>query len=127
MAEKVEIRRPTALFVDKSGSMTEAIEVAKQLAALVGAVVSADFRVYAFDTAAFEMQAGVADGAGKRGRLAGVISALTGAPAPAGADGSDERRPALSDWERAFKLVKANGGTSIGAQLAKMRKDGVYV
>src|SRR5439155_12919792 len=99
VAEKVEIRRPTALFVDKSGSMTEAIEVAKQLAALVSAVVSAEFRVYAFDAAAFEV----------------------------GADLEAGKRPALSDWERAFKLVKANGGTSIGAPLAKMRKDGVHV
>ena len=99
VAEKVRITRPTALFVDKSSSMSEAIEVAKQLAALVGAVVDADFRVYAFDTAAFELRSGVADG----------------------------QRPALSDWERAFKFIKANGGTSIGAPLAKLRADGVYV
>jgi hypothetical protein len=32
VADKVEIRRPTALFVDKSGSMSEAITVATQLA-----------------------------------------------------------------------------------------------
>jgi hypothetical protein len=99
VADKVEIKRPTALFVDKSGSMTQAIEVAKQLAALVSAVISADFHVYAFDTAAFEIKADV--GAGKR--------------------------PALSDWEKAFKFIKADGGTSIGVSLAKMLKDRVYV
>jgi hypothetical protein len=99
VAAKVEIKAPMALFVDKSGSMTEAIEVAKQLAALVGAVVTADFRVYAFDTAAFEITAGPARG----------------------------ERPALSDWEQAFKFIKADGSTSIGAPLAKMTKDGVYV
>ena len=98
VAAKTEITRPTALLVDKSGSMTEAIAVAKELAALVGAVVSADFRVYAFDTAAFEIASGVAG-----------------------------RRPALSDWERAFKFIRADGGTSIGAPLAKMAQDGVYV
>ena len=99
VAAKVEVKRPTALFVDKSGSMTQAIEVAKQLAALVSAVVSAEFRVYAFDTAAFAVTARAAGGA----------------------------RPALSDWEAAFRFIKADGGTSIGAPLARMTKDRVYV
>jgi hypothetical protein len=99
VAAKVEVKRPTALFVDKSGSMTQAIEVAKQLAALVSAVVSAEFRVYAFDTAAFAVTA----------RAAGAA------------------RPALSDWEAAFRFIKADGGTSIGAPLARMTKDRVYV
>jgi hypothetical protein len=98
VASKVEIKRPTALFVDKSGSMTQAIEVAKQLAALVSAVISADFHVYAFDTAAFEVKA----------------EAVAG------------KRPALSDWEKAFKFIKANGGTSIGCALAKMTKERIY-
>ncbi len=99
VADKVEIKRPTALFVDKSGSMTQAIEVARQLAALIGAVITAEFRVYAFDTAAFEIKATVPKG----------------------------KRPALSDWEAAFKFIKANGGTSIGVALAKLLKDKVYV
>lgn len=79
--------------------MTQAIEVAKQLAALVSAVVSADFRVYAFDTAAFPIEAAATEGT----------------------------RPALSEWEAAFKLVKADGCTSIGAPLARMTKEEVYV
>lgn len=98
IAAKVEIKRATALFVDKSGSMTSAIEVAKQLAALVSAVITADFHVYAFDTVAFEVKAEVKKG----------------------------QRPALSDWEKAFKFIKADGGTSIGAALAKMTRDRVY-
>jgi hypothetical protein len=98
VANKVEIKRPTALFVDKSGSMTLAIEVAKQLAALVSAVISADFHVYAFDTAAFEIKADV--GAGKR--------------------------PALSDWEKAFKFIKADGGTSLGIAVAQLIKHKIY-
>jgi hypothetical protein len=98
VADKAEIKRPTALFVDKSSSMTQAVEVAKQLAALVSAVVTAEFRVYAFDTAAFEIKAEVKPG----------------------------QRPTLSDWEKAFKHVKANGSTSIGAPLAKMTRDKVY-
>ena len=107
VAAKVEIKRPTALLVDKSSSMTQAIEVAKQLAALASAVVSAPFHVYAFDSAAFELKADVT-GSG-------------GAEAEAGS------RPALSDWEQAFKFIKADGVTSIGAPLAKMTKEKVYV
>jgi hypothetical protein len=91
--------RKTALFVDKSGSMTQAIEIAKQLAALISAVITAEFHVYAFDTAAFEIKAKVPGG----------------------------KRPSLSDWEAAFKFIKANGGTSIGVALAKMTKERVYV
>ena len=99
VADKVEIKRPTALFVDKSGSMTQAIEVAKQLAALVSAVITAEFHVYAFDVAAFEIKVNVPRG----------------------------RRPTLSDWESAFKFIKANGGTSIGVALSKMTKERIYV
>ena len=99
VADKIEIKRPTALFVDKSGSMALAIEVAKQLAALISAVISADFHVYAFDSAAFEIKVEV----------------------------SGDKRPALSDWEKAFKFIKADGSTSIGVALAKMRQEHVYV
>lgn len=99
VAAKVEIKRPTALFVDKSGSMSQAIEVAKQLAGLISAVTTADFHVYAFDTAAFEIKARVANG----------------------------QRPALSDWEKAFQFIKADGGTSLGVALAQMTKNRTYV
>ncbi len=98
VAAKVEIKRPTALFVDKSGSMSQAIEVAKQLAGLISAVTTAGFYVYAFDTAAFEIKAKVAA----------------------------DQRPALSDWEKAFQFIKANGGTSLGVALAQMTKNRIY-
>ncbi|MBO0782905.1 MAG: VWA domain-containing protein, partial [Ktedonobacteraceae bacterium] len=98
VADKVEIKRPTALFIDKSSSMTQAIEVAKQLASLISAVTTADFHVYAFDTAAFEVTVKVDAG----------------------------QRPTLSDWEKALKFVRANGSTSIGCSLAKMQRDNVY-
>lgn len=98
VAAKVEIKRSTALFVDKSSSMTQAIELAKQLAALVSAVISADFRVYAFDSVAREVKS----------------------------PGKKEQRPALSDWEKAFKFIKADGSTSIGSAMAKMQRDRFY-
>ena len=83
------IKRSTALFVDKSSSMTQAIEVAKEVAALVSAVCR-EFRVLAFDREAFEVTA---------------------------------RGTARSDWEQAFKLIKADGWTSIGAPLAKLTRE----
>jgi hypothetical protein len=51
------ITRPTALLIDKSGSMQEAIETGKQLGALISAICDADLVTYAFDTAAYEVKA----------------------------------------------------------------------
>lgn len=93
VAQIARIDRPTALFVDKSGSMTAAIELAKEIAALVSAVCR-DFHVLAFDTEALA-----------------VTAAAT----------------ARSDWEAAFQGIRADGGTSIGAPLAKLTRDGVHV
>jgi hypothetical protein len=50
---KGEIKRPTALLVDKSGSMDIAIDVAKQIGALISSLCSSDLFVYAFDTSAY--------------------------------------------------------------------------
>ena len=50
---KGEIKRPTALLVDKSSSMTEAIDVAKQVGAMISSLCAADLFVYAFDTMAY--------------------------------------------------------------------------
>ncbi|HYP01851.1 MAG TPA: hypothetical protein VER76_16795 [Pyrinomonadaceae bacterium] len=83
------ITKTTALLVDKSGSMTEALEVGKQIAALVSGVSEAGLYVYAFDTIGYPV---VCAGAGE-----------------------------LSDWERAFAHLRADGGTSIGAPLEMMR------
>ncbi|HEX8073318.1 MAG TPA: hypothetical protein VF546_25460 [Pyrinomonadaceae bacterium] len=88
------ITRPTALFVDKSGSMTQAIAVGKQIAALVSGVTEAALYVYAFDTMAQRVTA-------------------------AGCE--------LTDWELAFRHVRADGGTSVGAALEVMRLKGQAV
>jgi len=79
---KGTISRATAIFIDKSGSMEQAIEVGKRIAALVSSVCVADVWVYAFDT--------------------GAIPIL--------------RQPGdtLADWERAFSLIRAHGGTACG-------------
>ena len=54
---KGRIKRPTALLVDKSSSMSDAIEVGKQLAALVSGICDSDLVVYAFDTLPYEIKA----------------------------------------------------------------------
>lgn len=89
------IVRPTALLVDKSSSMTCAIELGVRLAALVSGIADESLVVYAFDTVAFP-----------------VKSAGPGCP-PGGW--------AVSHWEQAFRGLKADGCTSIGASLEAMR------
>lgn len=51
------IARPTALLIDKSGSMSQAIEIGKRLGALLAAVADRDLFVYAFDTIAYPVEA----------------------------------------------------------------------
>jgi hypothetical protein len=51
------IARPTALLVDKSGSMDNAIEIGKRLAALISGITEAELFVYAFDTMPYPIQA----------------------------------------------------------------------
>jgi hypothetical protein len=52
-----KIMKPTALLVDKSGSMDVALEVGKQIAALISGITQADLFVYAFDTIAYPVKA----------------------------------------------------------------------
>lgn len=56
---KGRIKRSTALLVDKSQSMHEAIEVGKEMAAVISAVMEDDvpFYCYAFDTMPYHLQA----------------------------------------------------------------------
>jgi hypothetical protein len=82
------ITKSTALLVDKSGSMTIALEVGKHIGALVSGITEAELIVYVFDTMAY----------------------------PVSACGRE-----LSDWEKAFRRIKADGGTSIGAPLEILR------
>ena len=50
---KGRIGRPTALFIDKSGSMELAIELGKRIGALISAICEKELYVYAFDTMAY--------------------------------------------------------------------------
>jgi len=47
------IDRPTALLIDKSGSMSLAIELGKQIGAMISAICSRELYVYAFDSIAY--------------------------------------------------------------------------
>ena len=51
------IARPTALLVDKSGSMENAIATGLQLAALISGITRAELFVYAFDTIPYAITA----------------------------------------------------------------------
>jgi hypothetical protein len=50
------VTRPTALLLDKSGSMSQAIEVGRQLGAMISAVCAADLFAYAFDNIAYPIE-----------------------------------------------------------------------
>ena len=64
-------RRPTALLIDKSGSMEQAIELGKRIGAMISAVCEKELYVYAFDTMAYPIEPAGDDlavvGAGVRG------------------------------------------------------------
>ncbi|HEV7905464.1 MAG TPA: vWA domain-containing protein [Pyrinomonadaceae bacterium] len=62
LRKRGRITKTTALLVDKSGSMTEALEVGKRIAALVSGVAEAKLYVYAFDTIGYPV---VSAGAGE--------------------------------------------------------------
>ncbi|NEO28565.1 MAG: hypothetical protein F6K03_17225, partial [Kamptonema sp. SIO4C4] len=57
VAKRGAIKKPTALLVDKSGSMNQAITVGRQLAALISRVTVAALFVYAFDTMPYPVKA----------------------------------------------------------------------
>ena len=66
------ITRPTALLIDKSGSMSEAIEIGKRIGAMLSAVCEAPLYVYAFDTIAVPIEPGGNDLASWERALLGV-------------------------------------------------------
>lgn len=68
------IARPTALLIDKSGSMSQAIEIGKRLGALLGAVADRDLYVYAFDSIAYPVEAVGPDLAAWEKALTGIAA-----------------------------------------------------
>jgi hypothetical protein len=66
------IKRPTALLIDKSGSMGLAIELGKRIGALISAVTEAALHVVAFDTMAYPVVNGGTDMATWEAALHGI-------------------------------------------------------
>jgi hypothetical protein len=50
------ITRPTALLIDKSSSMSQAIEIGKRIGAMVAGICQAELYVYAFDTLGYPIK-----------------------------------------------------------------------
>jgi hypothetical protein len=71
---KGRIQRPTALLIDKSGSMSLAIELGKRIGAMISAVCESDLFVYAFDTVAYPVDRGGDDLASWERALAGITA-----------------------------------------------------
>ena len=69
---KGRIERPTALLIDKSASMNLAIELGKQIGALVSTVSAQALYVYAFDTVAYPIEAKGTDLAAWEKALKGI-------------------------------------------------------
>src|SRR5579883_506639 len=66
------LRRPTAVLVDKSGSMEVAIEVGKRIAAMIPAACEKELYVYAFDSMAYPIQAKGSDWAAWKRAFEGI-------------------------------------------------------
>jgi hypothetical protein len=66
------LRRPTAVLVDKSGSMELAIDVGKRIAAMISAVCEKELYVYAFDTMAYAIEPQGKDWAAWKKAFAGI-------------------------------------------------------
>jgi hypothetical protein len=68
------ITRPTALLIDKSSSMSEAIELGKRLGALLAAITDRELYVYAFDTIAYPVESAGTDLAAWERALRGITA-----------------------------------------------------
>ncbi len=68
------IKRPTALLIDKSGSMTVAIELGKRIGAMISTICEQDLFVYAFDNIAYPVERGGDDLASWENALMGITA-----------------------------------------------------
>jgi hypothetical protein len=72
---KGRITRPTALIIDKSGSMQIAIELGKRIGAMISAICEKELYVYAFDTLAYPIERGGDDLASWEKSFQGITAA----------------------------------------------------
>jgi hypothetical protein len=71
---KGRIERPVALFIDKSSSMTQAIELGKRIGAMLSTVCARELYVYAFDSVAYPVERGGDDLASWETALKGITA-----------------------------------------------------
>jgi hypothetical protein len=71
---KGRIVRPTALLIDKSGSMNVAIELGKRIGALISTICEKELYVYAFDTMAYPVERAGGDLAAWERALMGIAA-----------------------------------------------------
>jgi hypothetical protein len=71
---KGRIQRPTALLIDKSGSMEVAIELGKRIGAMISTICEKELYVYAFDTVAYPVERAGADLAAWEKALKGITA-----------------------------------------------------
>jgi hypothetical protein len=114
---KGTIVRSTALLIDKSGSMQQAIEIGKRIGAMIAGICQAELYAYAFDSMAYPIDVQKADRKGLVQRL--LLR---------GQDQSAEvEAPSLADWEQALVGIKSGGQTSCGVAVEMMRRQGQVV
>lgn len=102
LQKKGKITKSTAILVDKSSSMTVALEVGKQIAAMISGITHADLFVYIFDEKARRVEIPVKSDGGTPDTKVGT---------------------SISAWDKCFQLVFPGGATSIGAAIDAMRKE----
>lgn len=71
---KGRIARPTALFIDKSGSMEVAIELGKRIGSMISTICEKELYVYAFDTMPYPIERGGDDLASWEKALKGITA-----------------------------------------------------
>jgi hypothetical protein len=106
---KGKITRSTALLIDKSGSMHMAIEVGRQLGAMISAICEAELFTYAFDSVAYQIELK---------RHVNLIQQIFGRDTPA----QEPPQLSLADWEKALSGINAGGNTSCGIAIDRMRQ-----
>jgi hypothetical protein len=107
LKSKGRITRPTAVIIDKSGSMNVAIEIGKRLGSMVSAIMDATLYVYACDTMAYPIE----------------TEYETSVKAGPDQIAIPRRKSDLASWEKAFKGINASGGTSCGVGIDMMRRN----
>jgi hypothetical protein len=120
---KGTIVRSTALLIDKSGSMQQAIELGKRIGAMIAGMCEADLYVYAFDSLGYPIEVPPRAVSRTAGSLLGRLWNGREEAEPV----QEQEKRSLADWERALAGIRAGGQTSCGVAVEMMRRQGQVV